>query len=34
MIETEQERLKREHEENLQILQDLRPIDDEFMRLD
>lgn len=32
MIETEQERLKREYEDDLQKLQGLRPIDDEFMR--
>ena len=32
MIETEQGILKREYEEDLQRLQDLRPIDDEFMR--
>ena len=32
MSETEQQIREREYEANLQKLQDLRPIDDEFMR--
>lgn len=32
MIETEQQRKEREHQEDLQRLRDFRPIDDNFMR--
>ena len=32
MIETEQQRREREHQEDLQRLRGFRPIDDDFMR--
>ena len=33
MANEEELRKEREHQEDLQILQDLRPVDDDFMRL-